>query len=325
MLRSRAELLLEFCRNPDQPLGGSVLASYTRSASFDVPACDRLRPLGAEEVASYERFAGWALGLRLSAAQSQALARQIQEDWRQDDWVARPIADAIRIWGAVSRLSEGDRELMACFYRETYLRQITYSVLVGSEQLLKKFYEEQFPPLARGARSLYEPALRCDVTDAYAELICFQANAVLGKEAFQASAASKEAAARALASGYAEFSGRMKYALAAMPQMLAESKLAWPLFTDDDRRACREEWGRWLAPTQLASVSDAAVLVDRAVRKERSDDETWKKTPQAGMWEVIRMKAVSQRDQAQQNTFINAMRDRYGDAFEARYGSAPAW
>ena len=322
-VRARAEILIDVCqRAADEPFARPVLAAYTKSD----PERARAGAPGAE-VGCYADFGEWALGIRLSMRQREDLARLVDGDLKRGGWVAQPVAASLAMWTAgVSRLGAADRELTAAYYRLQYLRAVSHS-LVGSEQFLKKVYEEEYPPLAKGAASLYEPPLTRDLTDAYAALLCLQANAVVGREVFAADDRAKDAAARRLAEGYSEFSGRLKYALAAMPQALAETRAAWPVMAEADRRACAEQWGHWLEPAglrarQAGAIADGAALLERAVKKERADDEAWKETPQAGMWETIRLRAVGQRDQAQYNAFINAMRDRYGDAYEARYGSA---
>jgi hypothetical protein len=321
-VRARAEILIEMCRNAgDEPFARSVLAAYIGKE------LDKADVRGGEG-SRYADFAQWALGVRLSARQREELARQVDSDLKRGGWVAQPVAASLGMWSGISRLADADRELTAAYYRLPLLRTVSYS-LIGSEQFLRKTYDEQYPPLAKGAASLYEPPLTRDLTDAYAALICFQANAVVGREAFAADERAKDAAARGMAEGYGDFSGRLKYALAAMPQVLVETRVAWPLMEEADRRAgVEQQWAQWLAPAgvgrgmQPGAVADGAALVERAVEKERADDAAWKKTPQARMWETIRMRAIGQRDQAQYNAFINAMRDRYGDAYEARYGSA---
>jgi hypothetical protein len=340
-LRARAEMLADFCQHSDEPFARSIVASYAEAhggkggdglknggQAIAAAARDGLPQLGAGDVEHYADFAQWGLGVRLSPQQRQALGEQLAREWPRGGWVAQPTAVALRAWDALSRLSAADRDLIAVYFRMPYLRTVQYTI-IDSQRLLKKAYDEQHQPLASGVASLYEPPLTRDVTDAYAELICFQANAVIGKQAFEPTAAAKETAARGLAAGYTDFSGRLKYALAAMPQVLAETKLAWPLLAEEDRRAWREQWAPWFAPVGVKPgaappVPDAAALLEQVVGKERSDDDAYKKTPLAGMWAVIQAKAVSQRDQAAYNTFINAMRDRYGDAYESRYGSAPA-
>jgi hypothetical protein len=348
MLRTRADTLVDFCHRSDEPLAASILASYIqahggKTAAPVAPAADDrgggaailaaatttgLPPLTAADARRYADFAEWALGIRLAPPQRQALADQLAREWPRGGWDAQATAATLRASDSLSRLSEADRALIVVYFRANYLMTVQFSI-IDSQRLLKKAYEEQHQPLANGILSLYEPPLTREETDAYAELSCFQVNAVVGRRAFEPTPAAKDAAARGLAAGYTDFSLRLKYALTTMPQALAEIRLAWPLLTEEDRAAWRDQWAPWLAPIGVKpgvvpAVWDAAELLELVVRKERSDDDAYKKTPHAGIMAVMQANFVSRRDQAAYNTFINAMRDRYGDAYEFRYGSAPA-
>ncbi|HSI36767.1 MAG TPA: hypothetical protein VK986_24490, partial [Tepidisphaeraceae bacterium] len=314
IVRARAEILLGCCGRPDGGFEKSILegrwqkpAEARSGERVLVEARDSMGALTDGDVARYAAFVEWVVGVKLTGAHLEALSRQIRADWRAGGWSTMPLTGALRTWGAASRLGESDRAVIAAYYRANYLRSIAHT-FTPTEVIVMKAYDAAYPTLAKGSETLHEPALTADVAGAYAELVCFQANAVAGRDVYAVTPEARAAAGRGLATDYAALSGRMQYSLVLLHETLAETRLTWPMLTDAERAAVRQQWAAWFARPPAPAGGSAEALLEAATVRERADDAAYRKTPQAASWELIRIRAVAETERRGREEANEAMK-----------------
>jgi hypothetical protein len=275
------------------------------------------KPLPPANAAAYTDYVEWMFGLKLGPAERGELTARLEADRHAPQPAPADTQRAMDFWSRLTRLSPEDRALVRAANLDTWMRVVAISQ-IEVDKYTVLLIGRQRPALARGGD--LEPSLWPESVAGYVGLVCFQADAVAGgKATFEPTPQLVAEVGKQLAADYPQCSGRRKLELAEMPARLAELRAAWPRFSADERKAVLAGWSQWFAPLQLASaapaVRDAGGLMRRVLEMDHKEDEAWKASPVARLWEQNRQAALSR---IEANRHARAMYSTDPDHYELR-------
>jgi hypothetical protein len=192
------------------------------------------------------RFAGfieWLLDVPLTSAQRQEVEASLLAAWQSgDQQEIQDVVETLALEADVSRLTEAERALVREQAQPGLLEELRKTPDTEAAQWVLAVYESGHQPLADG-----DPPLTRQVTDSYAELLCFMLGEVIG-QSFEAPQDFKDRVAQELVARYPDLTAEQRQELAGVPLQWAALRVVWPELPDEQKAEYRAQWTESFQP-----------------------------------------------------------------------------
>lgn len=195
-------------------------------------------PLTRDVVDKSVRLYEWLLDAKFTEQQYKDYEKGLIATWRLNDPVLiASYIDVLKLHAQLGRKTQAERDSVRENFCTMYMEKMRQSPDLPEAKWALGIYYSAHTPIAKG-----NPPLTRQAADAYAEVMSFMINEVVGGDVLRADTAYKNELATSLAAQYERLAPARQMELSQMPIIWAGIRLAWPTLSEAQKMSYRKQW-----------------------------------------------------------------------------------